>query len=88
MQSGRYDEAVEHFSKALRDDEHFTLVLRNLCNAGIRSGKTDEVLEVIKSWQNKMPDNPDLHYWEQQLVRQNPPLPVRQSSPLTEQRTK
>jgi Tfp pilus assembly protein PilF len=70
-----YDKAVEHFIKALRNDEHFSGVLRNLCNAGLKAGKTSEVLEVIKTWQNKMPDNPDLRYWEQQLARQNMLLP-------------
>jgi Tfp pilus assembly protein PilF len=62
-----YDKAVEHFIKALRNDGHFSGVLRNLCNAGIKDGKTSEVLEVIKSWQKKLPDNPELRYWEQQL---------------------
>ncbi|MGA2093415.1 MAG: tetratricopeptide repeat protein [Sedimentisphaerales bacterium] len=67
VEQGLYDKAVEHFIKALRNDGHFSGVLRNLCNAGIKSGKTGEVLEVIKSWQKKMPDNADLRYWEQQL---------------------
>jgi tetratricopeptide (TPR) repeat protein len=67
MQDRHYDAAVEHFSKALRNDEHFSGVLRNLCNAGLKAGKTGEVLEVIKTWQKKMPDNPELLYWEEQL---------------------
>jgi len=66
-QNGCYDEAVEHFIKALRDNEHFAVMLRDLCNAGIKAGKTDEVLEVVESWQKKMPDNTDLHYWKEQL---------------------
>lgn len=70
VEQGFYDKAVEHFIKALRNDGHFSGVLRNLCNAGIKAGKTDEVLEVIKSWQKKMPDNADLRYWEKQLEQQ------------------
>lgn len=64
---GLYDKATEHFIKALRDEGHFSGVLRNLCAAGIKAGKTGEVLEVIKSWQKKLPDNADLRYWEKQL---------------------
>jgi protein O-mannosyl-transferase len=70
VEQGLYDKAVEYFIKALRNDGHFSGVLRNLCNAGIKSGKTGQVLEVIKSWQKKMPDNPELRYWKQQLEQQ------------------
>jgi hypothetical protein len=41
-----------------------------LCNAGIKAGKTDKALEVIESWQKKMPDNPELSYWQHQLEQQ------------------
>jgi Tfp pilus assembly protein PilF len=67
VEQGFYDKAVEHFIKALRNDEHFSGVLRNMCNAGLKAGKAGEVLEVIKTWQKKMPDNADLHYWKAQL---------------------
>jgi len=67
VEQGLYDKAVEHFIKALRNNEHFSGVLRNLCNAGIKAGKTGEVLEVIKTWQKEMPDNEDLRYWKAQL---------------------
>jgi Tfp pilus assembly protein PilF len=87
-EQGLYDKAIEQFKEAMRPGRHFAGVLRNLCNAATMAGKPDEALKVIQSWQKKMPDNAELRYWEQQLLRQSPPLTVRQSSPLTEQGTK
>jgi hypothetical protein len=57
-----YDKAIEHFSEALIPGEHFSGVLLNMYNAGIKGGKLDAVLDVIKDWQLKAPDNAELYY--------------------------
>lgn len=60
---GEYDNAFEHFKEALRADTHFSGVLFNMCNAGMRAGKPDEVLKVIEDWKLKKPGDGELYYW-------------------------
>jgi len=60
---GMYDRAMGQFRDALRADTHFSGVLGNLCNAGIRAGKLDTVLNVIEDWKLKKPGDGELYYW-------------------------
>jgi Flp pilus assembly protein TadD len=60
---GMYDKAIEHFKEALASERHFSGILHNLCNAGIKADKLDEVLNVIEDWILKKPDDGDLYYW-------------------------
>jgi Flp pilus assembly protein TadD len=59
---GMYDLAIEHFSEALASERHFSGILHNLCNAGIKAGKLDTVLDVIEDWKLKKPQDAELYY--------------------------
>jgi Flp pilus assembly protein TadD len=58
-----YDRAMGQFKDALRADKHFSGFLSNYCNAGIRAGKLDAVLNVIESWKLKKPGDAELYCW-------------------------
>jgi Tfp pilus assembly protein PilF len=60
---GMFDKAMAQFKEALSSERHFSGILRNFCNAGIKAGKSDDVLKVIEAELVKKPQEPQLYYW-------------------------
>jgi tetratricopeptide (TPR) repeat protein len=58
---GRYDEAIAQFTRALELGTGFSNTLMNMCRTGVKGGKIDEVLGIIKHWEQKTPGNAELY---------------------------
>jgi tetratricopeptide (TPR) repeat protein len=58
----QYDEAIAQFNKMLELDSGSSIALGNMFKVGVKGGRIDEVLGIIRGWEQKTPGNSELYY--------------------------
>jgi tetratricopeptide (TPR) repeat protein len=61
-EQGKYDAAIAQFNGALDIDPDFPGALHNMYRAGVKGGKIDEVLGIMRDRELKTPRNAELYY--------------------------